>query len=167
MHYVDGDSLAVHAGREDLEGLGVHALPIDLSTTNPLPGIDLGGDSYEALATGGRPLDGHSLRPLLADPKTMKWDGPEGVPSTVFAGEAAKTKLGSGEQQNPAKQHWSIRTIRWRYVRYNNGLEELYDHDTDAHEWTNLADRPQCAGTLESFRTQMAAWMRKSQDSKN
>jgi methionine-gamma-lyase len=60
MHYVDGDSLAVHAGREDLEGLGVHALPIDLSTTNPLPGIDVGGDSYEALATGGRPLDGGS-----------------------------------------------------------------------------------------------------------
>jgi methionine-gamma-lyase len=60
MHYVDGDSLAVHAGREDLEGLGVHALPIDLSTTNPLPGIDVGGDSYEALATGGRPIDGGS-----------------------------------------------------------------------------------------------------------
>jgi methionine-gamma-lyase len=60
MHYVDGDSLAVHAGREDLEQLGVHALPIDLSTTNPLPDIDRGGDSYEALATGGRPIEGGS-----------------------------------------------------------------------------------------------------------
>lgn len=60
MHYVDGDSLAVHAGREDLGALGVHALPIDLSTTNPLPGIDIGGDSYEALATGGRPIEGGS-----------------------------------------------------------------------------------------------------------
>ncbi|HQL75110.1 MAG: Choline-sulfatase [Planctomycetes bacterium ADurb.Bin126] len=125
----------------------------------------LKGDTVKGPA--GRPLDGHSLRPLLADPKTMKWDGPEDVPSTVFAGEAAKTKLGAGEQQNPAKQHWSIRTIRWRYVRYNNGREELYDHDADPHEWTNLADRPQCAGVLESFRTQLAAWMRKSQDSRN
>ena len=60
MNYVDGDSLAVHAGREDLESLGVHAPPIDLSTTNPLPDIELGGDSYEALATGGRPIDGGS-----------------------------------------------------------------------------------------------------------
>ena len=60
MDYVDVDSLAVHAGREDLEALGVHALPIDLSTTNPLPDIERGGDSYEALATGGRPIDGGS-----------------------------------------------------------------------------------------------------------
>jgi methionine-gamma-lyase len=60
MDYVDADSLAVHAGREDLESLGVHALPIDLSTTNPLPDIEHGGDSYEALATGGRPIDGGS-----------------------------------------------------------------------------------------------------------
>ena len=54
------DTLAVHAGREDLAALGVHALPIDLSTTNPLPDITLGGDSYEALATGGRPPEGGS-----------------------------------------------------------------------------------------------------------
>ena len=60
MDYVDGDSLAVHAGREDLESLGVHALPIDLSTTNPLPDIERGGDSYEAMATGGRPPEGGS-----------------------------------------------------------------------------------------------------------
>lgn len=60
MDYVNGDSLAVHAGREDLEALGVHALPIDLSTTNPLPDIDRGGDSYEALATGGTPIEGGS-----------------------------------------------------------------------------------------------------------
>lgn len=54
------DTLAVHVGREDLAALGVHALPIDLSTTNPLPDIALGGDSYEALATGGRPPEGGS-----------------------------------------------------------------------------------------------------------
>lgn len=49
------DTQAVHAGREDLLGLGVHALPIDLSTTNPLPDIEHGGDSYESMATGGQP----------------------------------------------------------------------------------------------------------------
>lgn len=60
MDYVNADSVAVHAGREDLESLGVHALPIDLSTTNPLPDIERGGDSYEAMATGGRPPAGGS-----------------------------------------------------------------------------------------------------------
>lgn len=54
------DTLAVHTGREDLAALGVHALPIDLSTTNPLPSIGIGGDSYEALAGGGTPAEGGS-----------------------------------------------------------------------------------------------------------
>ena len=54
------DSLAVHAGREDLADLGVHALPLDLSSTNPLPDIELGGASYEVLATGGLPFEGGS-----------------------------------------------------------------------------------------------------------
>lgn len=47
------ETRAVHAGRADLEALGVHALPIDLSTTNPLTDIDSGGLSYERLAAGG------------------------------------------------------------------------------------------------------------------
>lgn len=54
-HELHLDTLAVHAGRDDLAALGVHALPIDLSSTNPLPDIEHGGDSYEALATGGHP----------------------------------------------------------------------------------------------------------------
>jgi methionine-gamma-lyase len=55
------DTTAVHAGRADLARLGVHVPPIDLSTTNPLPDVELGGASYEALATGGTPVDGGSL----------------------------------------------------------------------------------------------------------
>lgn len=55
------ETRAIHAGREDLTELGVHALPIDLSTTNPLPDIERGGDSYEAMALGGRPIDGGSM----------------------------------------------------------------------------------------------------------
>lgn len=55
------ETVAVHAGRQDLTELGVHALPIDLSTTNPLPDVELGGESYEAMATGGRPPEGGSM----------------------------------------------------------------------------------------------------------
>jgi len=54
------DSIAVHAGRDDLPSLGVHALPLDLSSTNPLPDLALGGMSYEVLATGGHPFEGGS-----------------------------------------------------------------------------------------------------------
>lgn len=47
------ETMAVHAGREDLRDLGVHALPIDLSTTNPMPDPELGGDELGHLAMGG------------------------------------------------------------------------------------------------------------------
>jgi methionine-gamma-lyase len=55
------DTQAVHLGREDLAGLGVHVPPLDLSTTYPLPSVHDGGLAYERLATGGRPGAGDSL----------------------------------------------------------------------------------------------------------
>lgn len=54
------DTTAVHAGRAGLTELGVHAPPIALSSTNPLPSIAEGGDSYENLASGGRLGPGQS-----------------------------------------------------------------------------------------------------------
>lgn len=53
---VDIRTLAVHAGRQDLTELGVHAPPIDLSSTYPLPSIADGGLALEELA-GGSPAD--------------------------------------------------------------------------------------------------------------
>lgn len=54
------ETLAVHAGMGGLAEAGVHVPPIDLSTTNPLPGVEEGGDSYEQLAGGGPLLPGQS-----------------------------------------------------------------------------------------------------------
>lgn len=68
-------SLAVHAGRGDLAGLGVHALPIDLSSTNPLPDIDSGGLSYESMATGGLPTDpGGAVYARLWNPTVARFE---------------------------------------------------------------------------------------------
>lgn len=69
------DSLAVHAGRDDLAMLGVHALPLDLSSTNPLPDIERGGASYEAMATGGQPLsDGGYVYQRLWNPTVARFE---------------------------------------------------------------------------------------------
>ncbi|WP_082297721.1 trans-sulfuration enzyme family protein [Microbacterium sp. GCS4] len=69
------DTLAVHGGRSELSALGVHALPIDLSTTNPLPDIERGGDSYEAMATGGRPpADGSMVYARLWNPTVARFE---------------------------------------------------------------------------------------------
>ena len=63
------DTRAVHAGRGDLSALGVHALPIDLSTTNPLPSVEAGGEAYEWLAGG------HPLQPGQTPVYARLWNG--------------------------------------------------------------------------------------------
>jgi methionine-gamma-lyase len=69
------DSLAVHAGREDLAALGVHAPPLDLSSTHPLPGIEPGGTSYESMATGGHPVaDGGFVYARLWNPTVARFE---------------------------------------------------------------------------------------------
>jgi len=69
------DSLAVHAGREGLAALGVHALPIDLSTTNPLPDVEQGGLSYESMATGGQPTsEGGLVYARLWNPTVARFE---------------------------------------------------------------------------------------------
>lgn len=70
------DTRAVHAGRGDLAGLGVHVPPIDLSTTNPLPDIEIGGACYEALATGGLPMSagGTHVYQRLWNPTTGRFE---------------------------------------------------------------------------------------------
>ena len=49
----------------------------------------------------------------------------------------------SARRERPAVTTWgrgshSVRTQRWRYIRYANGSEELYDHGNDPDEFTNL-----------------------------
>lgn len=79
---------AVHAGRDDLSTLGVHALPIDQSTTAPLPGVESGGLSYEELAGGGQLSDGAStVYQRLWNPTVARFESAvaslEGTPEAV------------------------------------------------------------------------------------
>ena len=36
----------------------------------------------------------------------------------------------------------ALRSPRWRYIRYADGSEELYDHENDPDDWHNLAADP-------------------------
>jgi arylsulfatase A-like enzyme len=63
-------------------------------------------------------LEGEDIQPLLLDPKA-KWGKPA---ITTFH-----------------RNNHAVRTAKWRYIRYADGSEELYDHDKDEYEWTNLA----------------------------
>jgi len=46
------------------------------------------------------------------------------------------------------KGTYSARDNRWRYIRYADGTEELYDHESDSQEWHNLANEPVHASTI-------------------
>jgi arylsulfatase A-like enzyme len=81
-------------------------------------------------------LEGEDIQPLLADPNA-KWDKPA---ITTFH-----------------KDNHAVRTERWRYIRYADGGEELYDHDADPHEWTNLAGVAQFAEVKEKLRKLLPA----------
>lgn len=49
----------------------------------------------------------------------------------------------------------SVRSHRWRYIRYADGSEELYDHKRDPYEWTNLAGNPDYSDVIEEH----ARWL--------
>lgn len=76
-------------------------------------------------------VEGKSIRALLADPDAA-WDRP------------ALTTHGRGNH--------ALRTERWRYIRYADGSEELYDEAADPYEWTNLAARPEHSLERSRFR---------------
>ncbi|MCP5112030.1 MAG: DUF4976 domain-containing protein, partial [bacterium] len=52
----------------------------------------------------------------------------------------------------------AARSDRYRYIRYANGEEELYDHDHDPEEWTNLAGDPAYKPVI----AELARWLPRS-----
>jgi arylsulfatase A-like enzyme len=73
--------------------------------------------------------------------------------SAILAGRSAargKPVLSTWGQGNHA-----VRNEQYRYIRYRNGAEELYDHAADPHEWRNLAAEPR----LAAVRDRLARWL--------
>ena len=49
---------------------------------------------------------------------------------------------------------YSVRTKRWRYTEWDGGREgvELYDHETDAGEYYNLAGKTKYTDTIANLK---------------
>ncbi len=75
--------------------------------------------------------EGQDISPLLKNPN-RKWSTP------------SITTLGRNEH--------SLRDERYRYIIYADGSEELYDHQNDPNEWTNLAADPKYAAVKERLK---------------
>jgi arylsulfatase A-like enzyme len=92
--------------------------------------IDLCGLSYKS------ELEGRSLLPLLEN-HNAEWKWP------------ALTTHG--------RNNHSIRSEKWRYIRYSDGTEELYDREADELEWFNLAGKPEYA----EAKVELSRWLPK------
>ncbi len=51
--------------------------------------------------------------------------------------------------------HRSVRSSRYRYIRYSNDEQELYDHQVDPNEWRNLIGIPE----FEEIRRDHRRWL--------
>jgi len=103
---------------------GVCKSPVDLMSIYP---------TLCELASIEKPghVEGFSIKPLLANP-SAEWKN------------YAVTTHGY-------KNH-AVRSDRWRYIRYEDGSEELYDHSKDEFEWTNLAEDSSLAKVKEDLK---------------
>ncbi|HRP05718.1 MAG TPA: sulfatase-like hydrolase/transferase, partial [Opitutaceae bacterium] len=103
------------------------------------------------------PVSTIDLYPTLLDlcglpvPKTHSLDGVDLAPilrgNRSDRGQPVLSTYGPGCH--------SIRDDRFRYTRYRNGDEELYDHANDPHEWRNLASNP----GYEREKRRLAQWI--------
>ncbi|GAB5407004.1 MAG: sulfatase [Aureliella sp.] len=66
--------------------------------------------------------EGQSLVPVMQNPDA-KWDYP------------AITSFGLG--------NYAVRSERYRFIQYFDGSRELYDLESDPHEWTNIVSLPE------------------------
>lgn len=73
-------------------------------------------------------VEGKSLVPLLRDPD-LTWNS------------YALTTHGY--------MNHAVRTRDWRYIRYSDGSEELYDHRSDPYEYNNLVGNPEYTDVIE------------------
>ena len=109
--------------------------------------VDLCDLSQETrINAGGHPLDGHSLRPFLEQATRQDWEGPAAALTALYRW---------AEAHPPAEQSYALRGRKWRYIRYSNGREELYDTHDDPYEWHNLADRPEQHAELKGLRKRL------------
>lgn len=101
----------------------------------PVSLVDIYPTLVELAGLPDATVDGKSLVPLMKNPK-QDW-------------HPALMTMGKGNH--------AVRSDRWRYIRYKDGSEELYDHSKDPWEWKNLANQPHYAEVIAEHKKWLPA----------
>lgn len=144
-----------HIGEKEITGKNTLW---DDSTRVPLifagPGIKSGQvctkpaellDVYPTLADllklpASKQLEGLSLLPQLKNPKAVR----------------KRPAITTHNHDNHG-----VRSENWRYIRYADGSEELYDMRKDPHEWTNLLSPGKIVPAHRAKADELAGWLPK------
>ncbi|UUO05441.1 sulfatase [Blastopirellula sp. J2-11] len=126
----------------------------DRSTRVPLifagPGVAIGGKCTQ-------PVELLDIYPTLIDlcglPQNTNLEGLSLTPQL----QNAATKRDHPAITTHNQGNHAIRTQRWRYIRYADGSEELYDMQSDPQEINNLAGNAK----LADVKKELAAWLPK------
>lgn len=77
-------------------------------------------------------VEGENIMPLLKNPELSSWD------------KAAITTHGLNKH--------AIRIQNWRYIKYQDDSEELYNHIDDPYEYKNLASLPEMRPIIQKLK---------------
>ena len=106
-------------------------------------------------------IQGQSLVPMLKDPSVA---GRGWALTQVSRGGGRARATVSTDRGSDGKRFfgYSLRTPRWRYTEWDAGElgRELYDHESDPRELTNLAEKPEHRATLAELQQQLHAAIR-------
>ena len=136
-----------HLGEKEITGKNTLW---DRSTRVPLI---FAGPEVTAGQTCPRPAELLDIYPTLVDlcglPPRSDLEGVSLVPQLKDASAPRDRPAITSHNQG----NFGIRTEQWRYIRYADGAEELYDMVHDPREWTNLAAsrRGVCAELAKSL----------------
>jgi arylsulfatase A-like enzyme len=102
-----------------------------------------------------RPVSMVDLYPTLNEVCGLgKVEGLEGQSLTKWLKNPAAPKNDAVVTTYRRNNH-AVRAQDWRFIRYHDGGEELYDRKRDPNEWTNLAAKPEYAAK----KAELAKWL--------
>ena len=99
-------------------------------------------------------IQGQSLVPMLKDPSHL---GRGWALTQVMRGGGGRRNVKNADESKGPFFGYSLRTPRWRYTEWDGGDagRELYDHENDPRELTNLAEKDEHKATVDELSTSL------------